>query len=244
MTPTFDIRIGIVVFGKEERCHKCQLVEQTPPLTKSVPLSLALFVSLSDSFDVVVGDDLQVYDVLHVLREDVAGMGSSQDGVNESTLLGNLEDGVDVVGKVGLEVLAFAAVAGAETFSDDIAVLVENGDADFVEDELLVVVGNAIDDFSRSPEAEDTGKNFRAAFEQRRFGRIWQTIVVTPCFEMFGNDGFDVIGLNDGRFFSLASSGFSGRFIHRNVSGVPRRGERNLVGFCADGSVNDDRRFV
>ena len=90
MTPTFENKIGVVRIGREKRCHKCQLVEQTLPLTKSVPLSLALFVSLSDRFDAVIGHDLQVYDVLHVLREDVAGMGSSQDGVNESTLLGNL----------------------------------------------------------------------------------------------------------------------------------------------------------
>ena len=90
MTPTFENRIGVVMVGRKGRCHQCQLVEQTLPLTKSVPLSLALFVSLSDRFDAVVGDDLQVYDVLHVLCKDVAGMGSGENGVNESPLLGNL----------------------------------------------------------------------------------------------------------------------------------------------------------
>ena len=90
MTSTFEIRLGVVEVGIEGRCRKCQLVEQTPILTESVPLSLAHIVSLSDRFDAVIRHDLQVYDVLHVLCKDVAGMGSGENGVNESPLLGYL----------------------------------------------------------------------------------------------------------------------------------------------------------
>ena len=90
MTPTFDIRLDIVEIERKVECKKCQLVEQTPIQTESVPLSLAHIVSLSDRFDAVISNDLQVYDVLHVLCKDVAGMGSGENGVNESPLLGYL----------------------------------------------------------------------------------------------------------------------------------------------------------
>lgn len=103
---------------------------------------------LFDRFDTGIGHDLQADDVLDVLRENFAGMGSGENGVNESSLFGNLEHGVEIGGEIGLEILAFAAVAAAETFGDNLAVLVKDGDADFVKHELFVVVSNAIDDFS------------------------------------------------------------------------------------------------
>lgn len=101
MTPTFDIGLYIVEIERKVECKKCQLVEQTPTLTESVPLSLAHIVSLSDRyrFDAVIRHDLQVYDVLYVLCKDVAGMCSSQDGVDESPLLGYLQHGVEIGAK-------------------------------------------------------------------------------------------------------------------------------------------------
>lgn len=81
---------------------------------------------------------------------------------------------------------------------------------------MLVVISHAIDDFSGSPEAENACENFRAAFEQRGFGRIREPVVVTPCLEMFGNDGFDVIDLNSGRRTN-ASVDDDGRFIFLRV---------------------------
>ena len=102
MTPSFDIGLYIVEIERKVECKKCQLVEQTPILTESVPLSLAHIVSLSDRFDAVIRHDLQVDDVLYVLCKDVAGMGSSQDGVDESPLLGYLQHGVEIGCKVGL----------------------------------------------------------------------------------------------------------------------------------------------
>ena len=173
---------------------------------------------------------MKINDVLNVLRKNLAGMGSSQDNVNESTLFGDFKHRVKVGGKVGFEILTFATVAGAETFGDNIAVLVDNADADFVKDELFVVVLDTVDDFSSRPEIENVSENLLAALEQCRLSSVGETVIVTPSLEIFCDYSFDVINWNgrcgnDRRriFFWLASSRFPRRFLRRSFRAFLRR---------------------
>ena len=75
-------------------------------------------------------------------------------------------------GEIRFQIPPFAAVARTEPLGDNISVLVEHGDANFVKDELLVVILGAVDDFGGRPEVENAGKNLRTAFEQGRLDGV------------------------------------------------------------------------
>ena len=121
----------------------------------------------------------------------MAGVSGGQNSVNASPLLGNLEHRIKIGGEIGFELLAFAGIAGAETSGDDVVVRVEDGDANLVQDKLLVVVLDAVDNFSGRSEAEYVGEDFRTRFKQSWLCRIGQTVVIAPGFEIFGDYGFD-----------------------------------------------------
>lgn len=190
-------------------------------------------------FDTVIGHDLQVHDVLDVLCENFAGMCGGENSVDESPLFGDFEHGVKVGGKVGLEIFAFATVAGSETFGDNVAVFVYDSDADFVKHKLLVVVLDTVDDFGSSPKAENVSKNLRAALEQCRLSSVGESVIVTPSLEIFCDYSFDVIKRNGGCgndrrriFLSFTSSRFPRRFLRRSFRNFLRRRDIGSNGRC------------
>ena len=68
---------------------------------------------LSDVFDTIIIDDLQIDNVLDVLRKDVASVCGSENSVNKCPFLGNLKHSIEIGGKVELQVFSFTTIAGA-----------------------------------------------------------------------------------------------------------------------------------